>query len=574
MSGIECTSKVQIQVSANAKNAIHIYGDSKSSSIIIQTESIKKIFLECVKRGIKYKYITEITKDNIPYCKEVLKIIRPGELRHLDGVKGNFAVTESEYLATSTLYDAQPLQEVVYSNAKQVVQQNECLFETLWDKSITAEQRIKEIEEGLESDVIEIIRNSSRAKKLYLNLVNNAKKEVMIIFPTVNAFIRQDKMGIIKSLRKVSMESNVIIRIMMPIESFSQNGLDSMSYADHHQQKEIIDYDIRSIICPEGIDNIEIRNIDRMSEAKATILIVDRNQSFVMELKDDTKDTFDEAIGLSTYSNSISGVLSYVAIFESLWIETKLYEKLMVHDSMQKAFINIAAHELRTPAQAILGFSLLLKKHPEIKDKLVDGIYKNASRLQKLINNILDVTTIESQSLHLNKEKFDLNYAISDLVGEYRHQIKKANSRIELIYDNNSQIFVESDKERIIQVISNLLDNAIKFTKDGGEISISCEADIKDDFTKHVVVSVRDSGSGINSEIFPRLFTKFATKSYQGTGLGLFISKNIVEEHGGRIWAKNNEDGNKGSTVAFSLPLKINSPAEDQKYTVKNIVGS
>ncbi|HYO06526.1 MAG TPA: HAMP domain-containing sensor histidine kinase [Phototrophicaceae bacterium] len=553
---------------------IHIYGDSRSLSIIIQTESLKKIFLECVKRGIKYKYITEITKDNIPYCKEVLKIIRPGELRHLDGVKGNFALTESEYLATPTLYDAQPLQEVVYSNAKQVVEQNECLFEILWDKSITAEQRIKEIEEGLESDVIEIIRNSSRAKKLYLNLVNNAKKEILIIFPTVNAFIRQEKLGVIKSLRKVSTGSNVIIRIMMPIESFGQNGPDSMPYADHHQQKEIIGYDMRNILFPEGIDNIEIRNIDRMSEAKATILIVDRNQSFVMELKDDTKDTFDEAIGLSTYSNSISGVLSYVAIFESLWIETKLYEKLRVHDSMQKAFINIAAHELRTPAQAILGFSLLLKKHPEIKDKLVDGIYKNASRLQKLINNILDVTTIESQSLHLNKEKFDLNYTISNLVGEYRLQIKKANSRIKLIYDDNNHIFVESDKGRIIQVISNLLDNAIKFTKDGGEISISCEVDMKDDFTKHVVVGVRDSGSGINSEILPRLFTKFASKSYQGTGLGLFISKNIIEEHGGRIWAKNNEEGNKGSTVAFSLPLEINSPAEDQKDTVKNIVGS
>jgi signal transduction histidine kinase len=574
LNGTDCASKVQIQVSANANNAIHIYGDSKSSSIIIQTESIKKIFLECVKRGVKYKYVTEITKGNIPYCKEVMKIIRPGELRHLDGVKGNFVVTESEYLATPTLYDTQPLQEVVYSNAKQVVEQNECLFETLWDKSITAEHRIKEIEEGLKSDVIEIIRNSSRAKKLYLNLIDNAKKEIMIIFPTVNAFIRQDKLGIIKSLRKASMESNVIIRIMMPIESFIQNRLDSMPYADHHQQKEIIDYDMKNIFCPEGIDNIEIRNIDRMSEAKATILIVDRNQSFVMELKDDTKDTFDEAIGLSTYSNSISGVLSYVAIFESLWIETKLYEKLRVHDNMQKAFINIAAHELRTPAQAILGFSILLKKHPEIKDKLVDGIYKNASRLQKLINNILDVTTIESQSLHLNKEKFDLNHAISNLVGEYRHQIEKANSQIKLTYDDDNHIVIESDKERIIQVISNLLDNAIKFTKDGGEISISCEVDMKDDFTKHVVVGVRDSGSGINSEIIPRLFTKFATKSYQGTGLGLFISKNIVEEHGGRIWAKNNEDGNKGSTVAFSLPLKINSPAEDQKHTVKNIVGT
>ncbi len=560
-------------MSENAKNVIHMYGDSKSPSTIMQTEPIKKIFLECVNRGITYKYITEITKDNIPYCKEVLEIIKTGELRHLDGIKGNFALTEYEYLATATLYDAQPLQDVIYSNAKQIVKQNECLFETLWDKSMPAEQKIKEIEEGLESDVIEIIRNSSRAKKLYLNLVNNAKKEIMIIFPTVNAFIRQDKVGVIKLLKKVSRESNVMIRILMPIESFNQDELDAMSYGDFCQQKETIDSNCGNTICSENFGNIDIRNIDRMSEAKATILITDRNQSLVMELKDDTKDTFDEAIGLSTYSNSISGVLSYVAIFESLWIETKLYEQVRAHERMQNAFINIAAHELRTPAQAILGFSRLLKKHPELKDELVDGMYRNASRLQKLINNILDVTTIESQSLHLNKEKFDLNYVISNLVDEYRHQIKKTNSNIKLIYgNNNNAIFIESDKERIIQVISNLIDNAIKFTKDGGEISISCEVETENEHNKQVVVGVRDTGSGINSEIFPKLFSKFTTKSYQGTGLGLFISKNIVEEHDGKIWAKNHEGGQKGTTVAFSLPLKINIHPNNRKNPVENKV--
>ncbi len=559
-------------MSKNAKNVIHMYGDSKSPLTIMQTESLKKIFLECVNRGIKYKYITEITKDNIPYCKEILEIIKTGELRHLDGIKGNFALTEYEYVATVTLYDAQPIQDMIYSNAKQIVKHNECLFETLWDKSIPAEQKIKEIEEGLESDVIEIIKNSSRAKKLYLNLVNNAKKEIMIIFPTVNAFIRQDKVGVIKSLKKASRESDVMIRILMPIESFNQDELDSMSYGDFRQQKETIGSDFKNTICSENFGNIDIRNINRMSEAKATILITDRNQSLVMELKDDTKDTFDEAIGLSTYSNSISGVLSYVAIFESLWIETKLYEQLRAHERMQNAFINIAAHELRTPAQAILGFSRLLKKHPELKDELVDGMYRNASRLKKLINNILDVTTIESQSLHLNKEKFDLIYVISNLVDEYRHQIKKTNSNIKLIYGNNNAIFIESDKERIIQVISNLIDNAIKFTKDGGEIDISCEVKTENDHNKQVVVGVRDTGSGINSEIFPKLFSKFTTKSYQGAGLGLFISKNIVEEHDGKIWAKNHEGGQKGTTVAFSLPLKINIHPNNRENTVENKV--
>jgi signal transduction histidine kinase len=439
------------------------------------------------------------------------------------------------------------------------VKQNECIFETLWNKSIPAEQKIREIEDGLESDVTEIIRNPSRAKKLYLNLVNNAKKEIMIIFPTANAFIRQDKLGVIQSLKKVSRESNVKIRILMPMERSSHKELDCMSYGDSHQQPEVVDYEFENTTCSESFSNIHIRNIDRMSEAKATILIIDRNQSLVMELKDDAKETFDEAIGLSTYSNSVSGVLSYVAIFESLWVETKLYEQVRDHERMQNAFINIAAHELRTPAQAILGFSRLLKNHPELKDELVDGMYRNAARLQKLINNILDVTTIESQSLHLNKEKFDLDYVISNLVEEYCNQIKKTKRHIKLIYGNrNNSIIIESDKERIIQVISNLIDNAIKFTKDGGEIFISCEVETGNEDNKQVIVGVRDTGSGINSEIFPKLFSKFTTKSYQGTGLGLFISKNIVEEHDGKIWAKNHDGGQKGTTVAFSLPLNSN----------------
>ncbi len=300
-----------------------------------------------------------------------------------------------------------------------------------------------------------------------------------------------------------------------------------------------------------------------MSETKATLLMVDKNFSLVMELKDDSKDTFDEAIGLSTYSSSISGVLSYVAIFESLWVQTELYEQLKIHDRMQKEFINIAAHELRTPTQAILGFSGILKNHPERSKELVEGIFRNATRLQKLIRNILDVTAIESQSFRFNTEQFNLNIVLPCIIDDYRNQIKKTNSTIELIYrnknnTNDNPILIECDKERITQVISNLLDNAIKFTKEG-DISITCEVEKNDTDGKKVIISVIDTGSGINSEILPKLFSKFATKSFQGTGLGLFISKEIIESHGGRIWAKNNNDGKRGTTFAFSLPIMTNT---------------
>jgi two-component system, OmpR family, sensor histidine kinase VicK len=228
---------------------------------------------------------------------------------------------------------------------------------------------------------------------------------------------------------------------------------------------------------------------------------------------------------------------------------------------MQREFINIASHEMKTPAQAILGTSGLLQYYPERKDELIGIIQRNAKRLQTLIANILDVTRIESQTLILNKERFNIRDVISSLIEDHKDRTK--NSNIELINknnNNNNPIFVEADKDRIIQVLSNLLSNAIKFT-DRGKISINLfeknDDNKKEDGRKEVIVSVTDTGSGINSEIFTRLFSKFASKSYQGTGLGLFICKSIIEAHGGRIWAENNdvsEDKSSGATITFSLP--------------------
>jgi signal transduction histidine kinase len=229
---------------------------------------------------------------------------------------------------------------------------------------------------------------------------------------------------------------------------------------------------------------------------------------------------------------------------------------------MQREFINIASHEMKTPTQAILGTSGLLKYYPERKDELVEIIQRNAKRLQTLISNILDVTRIESQTLILNKERFDICNLVSSVLEDYKDRAKDSN--IQLINkNNNNPIFVEADRDRIVQVLSNLLSNAIKFTNQG-EISINLFEKIQDNEgrKKEVLVSVTDTGSGINSEIFGRLFSKFASKSYQGTGLGLFICKGIIQAHGGRIWAENNNningEGDKssgGATITFSLPI-------------------
>jgi signal transduction histidine kinase len=258
-------------------------------------------------------------------------------------------------------------------------------------------------------------------------------------------------------------------------------------------------------------------------------------------------------------------------------------EQLKVHDKMQKEFINVASHEIKTPTQAILGYSELLQNHPEKREQISDALVRNANRLQRLTNDILDVTRIEGQTLKLNKEKFSLTDLISNIVEDFKHDIqKKGGDTVLLSYQPEDNLVLEADKERIAQVVSNLLSNAIKFTKQGN-ISINLvkktNRDGKNNNSQEevVVVSVEDTGTGIDSEILPRLFTKFATKSEVagGTGLGLFISKSIIVAHGGKMWAENNNSMSnngerRGATFSFTLPLMKNKMQSNNEQEGSN----
>ena len=275
---------------------------------------------------------------------------------------------------------------------------------------------------------------------------------------------------------------------------------------------------------------------------------------------------------LSTIIIIAIGIVAFVAAFLVLNWNKKLEgtvnartedlrkanEQLKNRDEMQREFINVAAHELRTPIQPILGLAGVLRS--EIKNKrqieLLDVILRNVKRFQRLSQDILDVTMIESSSLKLNKQQIDLNDLILNIVKDLQKQIQQSNSKVKLLYEsevekgNQNPIIVEADKERITQVVWNLLNNAIKFTKEG---TISTSTKVTDG---QVIVSVNDTGEGIDPKIRPRLFSKFATGSSQGTGLGLFISKSIIEAHGGSIWAENNLD-ERGASFTFSIPVKI-----------------
>ena len=231
-------------------------------------------------------------------------------------------------------------------------------------------------------------------------------------------------------------------------------------------------------------------------------------------------------------------------------------KQLEIHDNMQKEFINVAAHELRTPIMPILGEAELIENdisdndYARVSKEQISSIIRNAKRLDRLAADILDVTNIEGKSLKLNKASFDIDEILSELVTEYSRQIESdfaKNKKLKISYEP-IHVKIFADKYRITQVISNIINNAIKFT-DQGVITIIGNVN-----STELSVQISDTGKGIDREIISRLFDKFVSRSEQGTGLGLFISKNIIESHGGTITGFNQENG-IGAKFIFTLPL-------------------
>jgi two-component system, OmpR family, sensor histidine kinase VicK len=218
--GTESRTNAILNFLCNAKTKMDICADSIWPSVAMGIDVFKKALMNNKDRGIKSRYVTDITRGNLSYCKEAMKI---GELRHLDGI--NFAISEKEYMASATMQEAELLQQVIYSNVKEVLEQQQYVFDSFWKKSVAAEKRIKEIEEGVAPDVIEVIQNASRAKTLYFEIIKSATEEILLIFPTPNAFIRQEKLGVIQAIIEVSGRNNLKVRILMPAHNISEHSL-------------------------------------------------------------------------------------------------------------------------------------------------------------------------------------------------------------------------------------------------------------------------------------------------------------------------------------------------------------
>jgi len=329
--GSEDANKVILNFVHNTKNKLDACLDVNGPSVMIDVKEIKEARINAKDRGVKFRYITDITQDNISYCKQIIKEFN-AELRHLNAVKGNFEISDSgkEYVATASLQKAKPLKQLIYSNVKEIGEQQQYVFDTLWNKAISSEEKIKEIEEGIKTEFTEVIRDSSESQSLEWDLLEKAKEEIQIIYSTVKAFKLQESLGVMDYMSELA-NSGIKVRMLTPKDSSIEDSLKKL----------------------KDNTNIDINYIETESGIKNKYLITDRKNSLVIELKDKDDDidnyyhywkqkedksmtssqsALSTILGTAIYSNSKSTVLSYTSIFETLWRETELFKELKQAD--------------------------------------------------------------------------------------------------------------------------------------------------------------------------------------------------------------------------------------------------
>src|SRR5918995_310451 len=482
-------SDIITDVISNAEKSLSVCGDSALPDFTL-TPRIRKTCQQAKLKGIKIRYITEITKENLNSCKELKKF---ADVRHLDKIVGNFVLSDKEYFGQSSGNNF--LSNQIYNDDHGMVEQQNYIFEILWNNAIIQHDKISSLEVGVDPEEVKILSDPFEIRRTYLNLINSAKSEISLIIATPKALQRNQRGGIIAMLIEASEKKNVNVNLVIPTYENDKTQVDfvlSESFVNNTK------FRIKSIV-PTTIETHKI---------KTTFLIVDKKSVFIIDVKDDNKDNFIEAVGYATFHTSKSRTESYNFIFDTIWRQADLYDslreanknllysyqKLEEHDAMEKEFINLAAHELRTPSQSIVGYSEMLKVLPKRNKQYEGAISRNAERLYSLVSNMLSIARIESQTMTLNKTIFDLNLIINNVIKDVSQQLelrKSENVRIE--FKPIGKINITADKEKIFQVFANLLNNAVKFTNDG-TINISVKQKEK---VNQAVFIIKDSGPGI-----------------------------------------------------------------------------
>ncbi len=549
-------------------NKLDICLDSKNIFLLIHPQ-IKKELLRVKNEGIGLKIITEVNQDNLSVCKDMMKIMDNENFHCLSGIKNSFIVNERQYAVISGLYDYKNVRtldgtKVNLIDNNEVVCQQHSLFDFLWERSLAAKKIIElfdtqKVQDREEKEFLRVITDHDEASETFVGLAKTIRKEALLLLSNSKAMIREYKMGVLQELVDAS-NNGAEVKIISPFDA---------------ENADIV------IWLSEQAPNIKILDKDPTS---ITVFIVDSERFLKAELKEEDAELFPMAVGFVVYSNSKPTVSAFKSFFNLFWKQSNLNEKLRkVNEELRKVneelkrtdkakddFVNIAAHELRNPIQmmtlSVESLEQELKERgllplndnynstPSIKDTIFT-IVRTTHRLQSLAEVLLDVGRLELGVFRLNMDSnVDINNLILDLIKDIdkRYSISNVKLKYLSLLDDKDKL-ITCDATRINQVIHNLVDNALKFTKEG-EITVLAKKEISLSNESELLIKVKDTGTGIDEQIKPRLFEKFASNSNKGTGLGLYLSKNIVEAHGGKIWAENNSDG-KGTTFSFTLPI-------------------
>ncbi|MDQ2685906.1 MAG: HAMP domain-containing histidine kinase [Thermoproteota archaeon] len=412
------------------------------------------------------------------------------------------------------------------------------IFEKLWKIGIDFEERISEIENTLDNK-IDIVRDSKDVLHRIYELSALSKKEILIMLPSTNGFYRCEIEGGFRLLNELGNKGIKLRVLTIP-------DYDNINETNKIRSK---------------YKNIVFKDLEQTMASNNRILVFDNKTTVVWEVVDDNQQKFTEALGMAVIIESVKISETITVIFDSLWNQSEIHnrlkdahERLKYQGKMQSRFMDLVAHELRTPLQSILGITEILKKEIKNNDQnfLLRIAISNAKKLHRLSENVLDITRLEGNILYLNKERFSLNQLVKNIVLDFINNVEY-NKFVLFEYRNfDKEYEVLADKFRVSQVIQNLIDNSMRFVRNGGKIIINLSE--KRVHSKDIIVlSITDNGEPLKPEILSRLFTKFASDSYYGTGIGLYLCKKIIEAHNGRIWAKNNPE-DKGCTFSFGIP--------------------
>ncbi|WP_148686108.1 sensor histidine kinase [Candidatus Nitrosocosmicus hydrocola] len=527
------------------------------------------------------RVLVEVSKNNLELVKKYIDLgIKVCHLKKEPPIY--FAVTNTDIMASIERLGKGSINEsIFYSNDPIYIKRFKLMFERLWTDSRAGEEIAGIIQKDEEVPIIEAIESSDRTIRLIRDLISTAKHEILGILPSFEAFRRQVESGMFEHIRKVSQEKKLIIKVLVTDKIELPGGNTDIQIGSgkyclvirtkgidvRHDNVKVYEFTV------DGIETMTVRSIYNESiRPQMGMVVVDKSRSIVIEPKESRSKNALDYIGMSSYSNSSQISKSYATMFDTLWnyaemfnLFEKSYERLKTQDKMQREFIDIVAHELRTPLQSILGLTEIVKSRAKDEERdLLETVTENGARLHRFIENVLTTTKLEGFTSNNPRDIFDLNVLILDIVNNYQTRFRNMTKatlsdtkEIQFKCQGFDQVHkVKANKLQISMVISNIIDNAINFipAKQRGWIIISVEQ--KD---KTVLVQIKDNGEGIHLEILPRLFTKFATKSFYGSGLGLYTCRKIIHLHHGGIWAQNNPQNEQGATFSFSLPLVINS---------------